>query len=130
MEFKNFEKKHSVNYKGWELHQRDQLSQESVLSEDKNPIRSGVPSIKFFEFIISFVFFALFFGLPLFFLNETFQGVVFEKQMYFYFWVLVATISWLTKSIIAGELKIRETPLDYFIWAFVFVYFLSNPCVK
>ncbi len=81
---------------------------------------------KILDIVVSVSFGALFFGLPLFFLNNTFQGIIFEKQMYFYFWVLIAVISWVTKSVLIGELKIKKTPLDYFIWAFVAAYALAT----
>jgi tetratricopeptide (TPR) repeat protein len=83
-------------------------------------------TIKVLDFVISLSFGALFLGLPLFFLNNTFQGIIFEKQMYFYSWVLIAVISWATRGVLTGELKIKKTPLDYFIWAFVVAYGLAT----
>lgn len=56
--------------------------------------------------------FMIFFGLPLFFLSLTLQGLVFEKQMYFYFWLLLGLVGWVSKGIVTGELRIRHTPLD------------------
>jgi tetratricopeptide (TPR) repeat protein len=68
---------------------------------------------------------ALFFGLPIFFTGFAFQGLVFEKQVYFYVWLLVALVAWVSKGVVTGEMKVRRTPLDIPIIAFVVVYGLS-----
>lgn len=78
-----------------------------------------------FDKIILFSFFMIFFGLPIFFTGLSFQGVVFEKQIYFYFWVLVALVSWVAKGVMIGEMKIRRTSLDIPIIIFVLVYLIS-----
>jgi len=126
MEFENTPKKMTSNYKGWHLQQRPQVSPEINESEIETGGKEKTVSVRILDFIISLSLGALFFGLPLFFLNTTFQGIIFEKQMYFYFWVLVAIISWMTKSITVGELRIRQTPLDYLIGLFAILYFLSS----
>lgn len=95
-------------------------------SKEKDAAEKKSTTVRIFEILISVSFGALFFGLPLFFLGKTFQGIIFEKQIYFYFWVLVAIISWLTKSIITGEFKIKKTSLDYFIIAFLVAYLLAT----
>lgn len=64
----------------------------------------------------------IFFGLPLFFTGLSFQGIVFEKQIFFYFWTLIALISWVGKGVIDGEMKIRKTPLDIPIGIFWITY--------
>ena len=69
---------------------------------------------------------ALFFGLPLFFVGLTFQGVAFEKQLYFYFWLLIALVAWAAKGVIRGEMHIRRTPLDYPFLAFLAAYLLAT----
>ncbi|MDH4330889.1 MAG: hypothetical protein OEV93_05055 [Candidatus Moranbacteria bacterium] len=71
-----------------------------------------------FDKLISLSLFMTFFGLPIFFTGLTFQGVVFEKQIYFYFWVLLASVAWASKSVISGEMKIKRTPLDIAIAIF------------
>jgi tetratricopeptide (TPR) repeat protein len=81
---------------------------------------------KILDKIISIAVFAIFFGIPLFFTGLTFQGVVFEKQIYFYFWLLLALVAWAAKSVITGEMKIRRTPLDIPIAAFLAVYILAT----
>ena len=68
----------------------------------------------------------LFLGVPLFFTGLTFQGLAFEKQIYFYFWLLLALVVWATKGVIAGEMKIRRTPLDIPILAFWLTYLLAT----
>jgi len=65
-----------------------------------------------FETVISVSLVALFFGLPLFFTGMTFQGIAFEKQMYFYMWLLVGVVAWVSKGVTTGEMRIRRTPLD------------------
>lgn len=66
----------------------------------------------FFDRVIAVCMTALFFGLPLFFLNVTSQGIIFEKLYYFYFWTFVALIVWAAKGVFCGGITIRRTPLD------------------
>ncbi|MEP7162810.1 MAG: tetratricopeptide repeat protein, partial [Candidatus Moraniibacteriota bacterium] len=61
---------------------------------------------------ISGVLILLFFGLPVFFTGLTFQGIAFEKQIFFYVCLLVGLIAWVSKGIITGDMQIRRTPLD------------------
>lgn len=79
----------------------------------------------FFDVLISVALFALFFGLPLFFTGFTFQGISFEKQMYFYVWLLVGIVAWVSKGVVTGEMHIRRTSLDIFILLFLLVYGVS-----
>ncbi len=65
-----------------------------------------------FDLVISVSFIAIFFGVPVFFTGVTFQGIAFEKQLYFYFWLLLGVIAWVSKGVLSGEMKIRRTPLD------------------
>ncbi|MFA4817607.1 MAG: hypothetical protein WC608_02650 [Parcubacteria group bacterium] len=81
---------------------------------------------KFCDFIITASIFALFFGLPLFFTGLSFQGIVFEKQIYFYFWTLLALAAWAGKAVVLGEMKIKRTALDIPILLFWFVYLLAT----
>ncbi len=94
------------------------FSQEGDLSRDDNKIA------KFLDSVIKFSIFAIFFGVPLFFTGLTFQGIDFEKQIYFYFWILVALVAWGAKSGYVGEMKIRKTSLDIPIIAFWFFYLI------
>lgn len=64
----------------------------------------------------------IFFGFPIFFLSLTSQGLVFEKQMFFYFWLLLGLVGWVSRGIVTGELVLRRTPLDIpvlILWATV-----------
>ncbi|MDD2766137.1 MAG: hypothetical protein PHH40_00010 [Candidatus Moranbacteria bacterium] len=96
-------------------------------AHEKNTASSGVPLSSvgtggseqsssqkeiWFDKVISVALVALFFGLPLFFTGMTFQGIAFEKQIYFYFWLLIGIVAWSSKGVVTGELRIRRTPLD------------------
>lgn len=67
---------------------------------------------KFLDGVATTSLFMIFFGFPLFFLSLTLQGIVFEKQIYFYFWLLLGLVGWVSRAIVTGELRIRHTPLD------------------
>lgn len=82
--------------------------------------------VKIFDAVITASLFFIFFGLPLFFIGLAYQGIIFEKQIYFYFWLLLALVAWVAKGVITGELKIRRTPLDIPIFIFWFFYLLST----
>ncbi|MDD5397410.1 MAG: hypothetical protein PHW24_05160, partial [Candidatus Moranbacteria bacterium] len=126
MEFKAPERKAPMSYSNWDFHKKQNIAPPLKVTESDVVEEKKSKATKFFDAVMSVSFAALFFGLPLFFLNATFQGIVFEKQVYFYFWVLIAVISWVTKSVMEGEIRIKETPLDYFIAAFAFAYLLST----
>lgn len=82
--------------------------------------------IKMLDKLISFSIFAIFFGVPLFFTGLTLQGIVFEKQLFFYFWLLLGLVSWTAKGVILGEMNIRKTPLDIPVIGFWLVYLLAT----
>lgn len=88
--------------------------------KDKNLI------FKVLDKTVGLSIFMIFFGLPLFFTNLTFQGMAFEKQMYFYFMLLLGLVAWVARGIIAGEMNIRKTPLDIPIVGFWLVCLLST----
>ncbi len=81
--------------------------------------------VKMMDKVVSLSIFMLFLGVPLFFTGLTFQGIIFEKQLYFYFWLLLGLVSWTAKGVILGEMGIRKTPLDIPIIAFWLVYLLA-----
>lgn len=81
---------------------------------------------KIFDIIINVSLAAIFFGIPVFFTGFSAQGMGFEKQMYFYFWILMALIAWTSNAVIRGEMKIRRTPLDIPIVFFWFIYLLAT----
>ncbi len=82
--------------------------------------------MRVFDKIVGFSIFMLFFGVPLFFTGFSMQGIIFEKQMYFYFWLLLGLVAWATKGVIAGEMKIKRTPLDFPLLGFWLVYVLAT----
>ena len=75
-------------------------------------VSSSSRTAKVFDGIITIVLFALMFGMPIFFTGMTFQGISFEKQIYFYFCLLIGLVAWVSKGVMTGEMKIRRTPLD------------------
>lgn len=117
--------------------QADDFLRKTVMkanSVEKNPAQmpnrsEAVKGSKFIlrmlDKIVGASLFMIVFGLPLFFTGVTSQGIVFEKQIYFYFWLLLALISWAAKGVINEEMHIRRTPLDIPIVAFWFVYLIS-----
>ncbi len=68
----------------------------------------------------------IFLGVPLFFLGITYQGIFFEKQIFFYFWTLLALAAWVLKGIIQGKLKIQRTVLDIPLILLAISYFFSS----
>jgi cytochrome c-type biogenesis protein CcmH/NrfG len=81
----------------------------------------GSMTARFFDGLLTVSLVALFFGTPLFFLGLTYQGITFEKQLYFYFWLLLGLTAWVSRGVITGEMRIRRTPLDIPVivfWAF------------
>lgn len=109
-----------------ELERRVPISFKESYSPKNNPIEIKESfTMRFLNKSISVSFIAIFFGLPIFFTGLTLQGVVFEKMLYFYFWLLIALVSFVTRAIIRGELKIRKTPLDVPLFVFVVAYSVS-----
>src|SRR3989344_6194634 len=76
--------------------------------------------------IVTMSLVAIFFGLPLFFLNFTFQGIAFEKQIYFYFWLLIALVAWMSKAVIIGEIRIKRSMLDYPLLGMWLIYLIAT----
>lgn len=94
--------------------------------EEKGIAKDSKLILKVFDKMMSVCIFMIFFGLPLFFTGMASQGVIFEKQLFFYFWILVGLIAWTARGVIAGEMRIRRTPLDIPILAFWIVTLLST----
>lgn len=104
-------------------------SEGKPISSEAETIQTGPKTkviVKIFDAVITVSLFFIFLGLPLFFIGLTYQGIIFEKQIYFYFWLLLALVAWAAKGVITGELKIRRTPLDIPIFIFWFFYLLST----
>ncbi|MDQ1284589.1 MAG: hypothetical protein QG620_937 [Patescibacteria group bacterium] len=96
------------------------------VEDTSGQVRDSKFVIKAMEKIIGFSIFMLFFGVPLFFTGLTFQGLAFEKQLYFYFFLLLGLIMWAAKGVVSGELNIRRTPLDIPILGFWVIYAVST----
>lgn len=79
---------------------------------DSKTVVSKARTSKVFDLIITGVLMLLFFGIPVFFTGLTFQGIAFEKQIFFYFCLLVGLVAWVSKGVMTGEMRIRRTPLD------------------
>ncbi len=77
-----------------------------------NPTASKARTSRAFDLIITGVLMLLFFGVPIFFTGLTFQGIAFEKQIFFYFCLLAGLVAWVSKGVMTGEMRIRRTPLD------------------
>lgn len=94
----------------------------SSASEIVSDNNKGTKTARLFETVVTVSLVALFFGLPLFFTGLTFQGIAFEKQLYFYVWLLVGIVAWVSKGVTTGEMRIRRTPLDIPILLFWLFY--------
>jgi tetratricopeptide (TPR) repeat protein len=82
--------------------------------------------VKAFDKIIDVSLLMIFFGFPLFFTGLSSQGIIFEKQIYFYFWLLLGLVAWTAKGVTVGEMNIRRTPLDLPIIGFWLAYLLAT----
>lgn len=101
------------------------------IEEEKNFIETNNDSgnkktINFLDKVIITSIYFLFAGLPLFFLNLTYQGINFEKQYYFYFCFFVILIAWSGKSILKRQFIFKKTPLDLTLLLFFIICFLSS----
>jgi len=94
-------------------------------AKNKTTSRPKLP-VRFADGTITASLLMLFFGVPLFFTGLSFQGIAFEKQIYFYFWILIALVAWAAKGVTSGEMKLRRTPLDIPIALFWVVYLLAT----
>lgn len=82
-----------------------------AVRSDRAPIGKA-KTAKAFDLIITGVLVALFFGTPIFFTGLTFQGIAFEKQIFFYLCLLIGLVAWVSKGVMTGEMRVRRTPLD------------------
>lgn len=96
-----------------------------IFGSKKMPEEKKLLKKNIFDRIILISLFMLFFGLPIFFTGLSFQGVVFEKQIYFYFWTLVALVAWVAKGVMLSEMRIKRTSLDIPIAIFLAFYLIS-----
>jgi ABC-type polysaccharide/polyol phosphate export permease len=68
-------------------------------------------SIGFFDKLIPVSMFMLALGLPIFFTGVTLQGIALDRQIYFYFWLMLGLVAWVSLGVVKGELRIAKTPL-------------------
>ena len=103
-------------------------NQEFTNKQEEDEIEGGDESklVRILNFLTRFSIFAIFLGLPIFYTKFTLQGAAFEKEIYFYFWSLLALISWASKCGYSGEMKIKRTPLDIPILIFWLTYLLAT----
>ncbi len=95
------------------------------IKNQKNNIQSE-KTLSLLDKIVTVCIFMLFFGLPLFFLNVTYQGISFEKQYYFYFWIFIGVIAWAARGVLGGKIEIRRTTLDIPLGVLWVVYVLAT----
>jgi len=112
------------NPMGMPLRMEKSYSQETA--NDYSPDKNRNKIEKILDSIMKFSIFMIFFGVPLFFTNLSYQGIAFEKQIYFYFFILLALVAWGSKSGYLGEMRIRKTPLDIPIIAFWIFYLIAT----
>ncbi|EKE19398.1 MAG: TPR protein [uncultured bacterium] len=106
--------------------QKKQTSGLSTGSDNKEDAQKKESRlVKILDGSFSFCLALLFLGLPIFFTTMTFQGIAFEKVLYFYLFVLLMLVIWVTKSVVLGEMKIRRTPLDVPILIVAAAYIIS-----
>lgn len=82
------------------------------LAKSRTPSSSPSRTARVFDGIITVVLALFMAGTPLFFTGVSFQGIAFDKQLFFYTCLLVGLVAWVSKSVMTGEMKIRRTPLD------------------
>ncbi len=101
---------------------------EAEIAPEKNSEQKNEQKlvIKILDKLIGLAIFMLFFGLPLFFTGFTQQGIIFDKQIYFYVWVLLGLVFWVTKGVVVGEMNIKRTPLDWPILGFWLAYIAAT----
>jgi len=106
---------------------RQGIAQSSLQKKNnQHDIVKSEKTISVLDKIVTVCIFMLFFGLPLFFVNLTYQGISFEKQYYFYFWVFLGIIVWSARGILGGKIEIRRTPLDIPLGILWVVYVLAT----
>ncbi|MCK4636119.1 MAG: hypothetical protein KAT32_04615 [Candidatus Moranbacteria bacterium] len=109
---------------------QQQTSEKKVFQQDINnkseEVKKSKKAVVILDKLILVSVFMLFTGLPLFFLNLTYQGINFEKQYFFYLWTFIGIVAWGAKSIVKGSVTIRRTPLDFSLLAFLIIYGLST----
>ncbi len=82
---------------------------------------------KFFNKIIKFSIYLLVFLMPLFWLPFSFEVFEFNKQYLLFFLTSIAFLSWLLRmALVDKEIRLKRTPLDILVVAFLFIAILSG----
>jgi len=79
---------------------------------ENEKIKNNKLMTKMLDRLISLSMFMIFFGIPLYFTGFSFQGIGFEKQIYFYLWLLLGVVIWVIKGVVLGEMRLQRTFLD------------------
>lgn len=82
--------------------------------------------VKVCDFVISGTIALIFLLVPLFFTGLVAQGIIFEKAILFYLLLLLGLVAWTTKGIVAGELKLKRTPLDLPLIVLAVIFLVSS----
>ncbi|MDP2708456.1 MAG: hypothetical protein Q8O93_00165 [bacterium] len=96
------------------------------MEEKKAVSKQQIATTKGLDYVIIGSIFLVFFLCPLFFTGLVAQNMGFEKTTLFYFLVLLGAVAWVTKAVIAGELNIKRTPLDWPIIGLIGVFIVST----
>ncbi len=102
------------------------LNNATTKSAGKRPAISKSAKFKILDAIIFASISLIFFLTPIFFTGLTAQGLGFEKMILFFVLTLLGVVAWVTKGVIAGELPLKRTPLDFPILALLAVYAVST----
>lgn len=91
---------------------RPEMNNVNNAREEKEKVKNDKLVTKMLDRLIGLSMFMIFFGIPLYFTGFSFQGIGFEKQIYFYFWLLLGTVFWVIKGVVLGEMSLQRTFLD------------------
>jgi tetratricopeptide (TPR) repeat protein len=94
------------------MHQQGRVQNDRVAGSNKYDHMRSEVAVKILGKISAICVFMLFFGMPLFFLNFTYQGLGFEKQYYFYLWTFIGIVALIAQGMMGGKIEIRRTTLD------------------
>jgi len=75
--------------------------------------------------IANTILMVLFLSIGLFFTNQTFQGIDFEKSVFFYLSIALAAGLTVVQFLLQRNIKIRKTPFDKVLFAFILMYGVS-----
>ncbi len=123
-QIQSFPGKSEVNLKK-DLYQNRSFQKEESIKEQKKSFSKKIIT-KVCNFLISISLFAIVFGVPVFVTGFTLQNPAFEKQIFFYVFLVIGFLGWIFLSIVQEELVLKRTALDFFIVALLFSAILST----